>query len=352
MSGTSLDGVDIALCEIDAHTCRLVAYEEYPFDMALKEEILEAVSGLVSLQKVGELHARLGMLFAQKVQQFLQTQHINAKDVNAIGLHGQTLWHEPNGAFPFSMQLGDASRVVAKTGITTITDFRNADIALGGQGAPFAPAFHQFLFSELGQNMAVLNIGGMANITLLGENLQGWDTGCGNVLLDYNIQNAEGKSYDKNGTFARSGKINEELLEKMLRDPYFAKLPPKSTGREYFNASWLESFLPIFHTTNAADMQRTLLELTAQSIANDIKRNHIKQLILCGGGAKNSFLVERLEALCSCELKSSEEFGVPSDALEAMAFAWFAKKRIKREAVELSSITGASKDTILGAIYG
>ncbi len=346
-----MDGVDIALCEIDAASCRLVAFEEYPFPSALKEEIVSTISGVTTLQNIGALHASLGELFAQRVEQFLHTHQINAKDVNAIGLHGQTLWHEPDGVSPFSMQLGDANRVAAKTGITTITDFRNADIANGGQGAPFAPAFHQFLFSSLGENVAVLNIGGMANLTLLGEDLRGWDTGCGNVLLDYNIQNAEGKSYDADGAFARSGVINAELLEKMLSDPYFSKTPPKSTGREHFNASWLESLLPIFHTTNAADMQRTLLELTAQSIANDVKRHHVKELILCGGGAKNGFLVERLEQLCGCSVKRSEEYGVPSDALEAMAFAWFAYKRIKCEAVELSTVTGAKANTILGAIY-
>jgi len=351
MSGTSMDGIDIALCEIDAHSCTLLAYEEYPFDIALKEEILEAISGVVSLQKVGELHVRLGRLFAQRIAEFLLSQRINAKDIEAIGLHGQTLWHEPNAAYPFSLQLGDATVVVAKTEIKTVTDFRSADIANGGQGAPFAPAFHQFLFSSLKQNTAVLNIGGMANLTLLGENLRGWDTGCGNVLLDYNIQNAQGKSYDADGAFARSGEINAELLEKMLADPYFSKMPPKSTGREYFNASWLESLLPIFHTINAADIQRTLLELTAKSIADDVKRHNIAELILCGGGAKNGFLVERLEQLCGCSVKRSEAYGVPSDAIEAMAFAWFAKKRIKCEAVALSSVTGAKKDTILGALY-
>lgn len=351
MSGTSMDGIDIALCEIDAVSCKLVAFEEYLFPSALKEEIVNAISGVTTLQNVGALHASLGELFAQRLEQFLHTHQINAKDVNAIGLHGQTLWHEPHGKFPFSMQFGDANRVVSRTGITTVTDFRNADIAKGGQGAPFAPAFHQFLFSSLGENAAVLNIGGMANLTLLGQNLRGWDTGCGNVLLDYNIQNATGESYDKDGAFARSGAINAELLEKMLGDPYFSKMPPKSTGREYFNASWLESKLPLFHTTNAADMQRTLLELTAQSIASDVKCHHVQELILCGGGAKNGFLVERLEALCGCGVKRSEVYGVPSDALEAMAFAWFAYKRIKGEAVELANVTGAKSNTILGAIY-
>ena len=352
MSGTSMDGIDVALCEIDTQMCKLMAFEEYPFDAELKEEILNAISGVTRLQNVGSLHAKLGELFADKTRQFLHARHINAKEVNAIGLHGQTLWHAPHAPHPFSMQLGDASKVVAKTGITTITDFRGADIAQGGEGAPFAPAFHKFLFGASEKKRAVLNIGGMANLTLLGEKLEGWDTGCGNVLLDANIQNALGKSYDADGAFARSGNINAELLEKLLGDEYFAKTPPKSTGREYFNQSWLSSYLPIFNTIEAADMQRTLLELTAQSVANDLKRHKIDELIVCGGGAKNGFLMERLETLCDCEVKRGEAYGVQSDALEAMAFAWFAYKRLKREAVELSSVTGAKTNSLLGAIYG
>jgi anhydro-N-acetylmuramic acid kinase len=352
MSGTSMDGIDVALCDINDTNCSLLAFEEYPFPSALKEEILSLISGVVTLQRVGELHAQLGELFTEKVQQFLHTHQINAKEINAIGLHGQTLWHAPHAKHPFSMQLGDANKLVAKTGITTITDFRNADIAQGGEGAPFAPAFHKFLFGNTSSRVAVLNIGGMANLTILGEKIEGWDTGCGNVLLDANIENALGKSYDADGAFARSGNINAELLEKLLGDDYFAKMPPKSTGREYFNQSWLSGYLPIFSTIEAADMQRTLLELTAKSIANDLKRHKIDELIVCGGGAKNGFLMERLEMLCNCEVKRSEAYGVQSDALEAMAFAWFAYKRLKREAVELSSVTGAKTNSLLGAIYG
>jgi anhydro-N-acetylmuramic acid kinase len=352
MSGTSMDGIDIALCEINANSCKLLAYEEYPFPPRLKEEILELIGGLVSLKKVGEVHIRLGELFGDKVWQFLHAHKINPSDVNAIGLHGQTLWHEPYSEHPFSMQLGDANRMVARTGIQTVTDFRNMDIANGGQGAPFAPAFHQFLFSRLEGKVGVLNIGGMANLSILGEKLEGWDTGCGNVLLDMWIQKTHEKPYDKDGEFARSGEVDEDLLNKMLHDDYFKKTPPKSTGREYFNESWLASFMPIFNTIEDADIQRTLLELTAKSIANDVNTRELSQIIVCGGGAKNAFLMQRLQELCNCKVKHSQEYGVNADALEAMAFAWFAYKRIKEEVVELRSVTGAKKDSILGAIYG
>jgi len=352
MSGTSMDGIDIALCEITAEACKLLAYEEYRFPTKLKEEILELIGGLTSLQAIGTLHNKLGTLFADKVTQFLHSNKIDSKTINAIGLHGQTLWHEPNAEYPFSMQLGDANIMVARTGIKTITDFRNADIANGGQGAPFAPAFHKFLFSNLEGRVGVLNIGGMANLSILGEKLQGWDTGCGNVLLDMWMQKTQGKAYDRDGEFAKSGKVEADLLAKMLSDEYFTKLPPKSTGREYFNENWLGGFLPIFNTIDEQDIQRTLLELTAKSIAKDVNASRLSQLILCGGGAKNAFLVQRLQALCSCEVKHSEEFGVNSDALEAMAFAWFAYKRGNGEVVELSSASGAKKESVLGAVYG
>ncbi|QSZ40694.1 anhydro-N-acetylmuramic acid kinase [Sulfurimonas aquatica] len=352
MSGTSLDGVDIALCDIDKSSCKLLAFEEYPFPKTLKEEVLSIINGVVTLKELGTLDAKLGELYSETLSQFLRSQKLNTKDINAIGLHGQTLWHEPHSKHPFSMQLGDANRVVAKTGIKTVADFRRMDIANGGEGAPFAPAFHKFLFEKLEGNIAVLNIGGMANITLLGSTLRGWDTGCGNVLLDMWMSKTQEKSYDKNGEFAQGGKVISELLEDMLNDEYFKKEPPKSTGREYFNESWFAKFLPIFNAYKDRDIMRTLLELTAKTVANDLNKTDATKLILCGGGTRNGFLVKRLSELCSCEINRSEEFGVSSDALEAMAFAWLAYKRINNEVVELSSVTGSKKDSQLGAIYG
>lgn len=352
MSGTSLDGVDVTLCEVDGNSCKLLYSHEFTFPQELKAEVLNAISTSVTLKTLGSLDHKLGQLFANSVNEFLKTYKINAKDINAIGLHGQTLWHEPQSDTPFSMQLGDANIVAAKTSIKTVADFRRMDMANGGEGAPFAPAFHQFVFSRIEGNIAVVNIGGMANITLLGKNLRGWDIGCGNVLLDMWITQTQGKAYDKDGDFARSGTINEELLNSMLQDAYFLKTPPKSTGREYFNDTWLANFLPLFQTIKDEDIQATLLELTARTIADSMKNSSIETLILCGGGAKNGYLVERLEELCDANVKRSDDYGVSSDALESMAFAWLAYKRIQGEAVDLKSVTGASKNSQLGAIYG
>lgn len=352
MSGTSLDGVDIALCEINDSSCTLLHASEYPFTKELKADVLEAITHPITLQAVGTLDYQLGKLFADSIDAFLLAFHINKDDVKAIGLHGQTLWHQPSGETPFSLQLGNANLVATQTGITTVSDFRQMDIANGGEGAPFAPAFHQFLFSDLKEKVAVLNIGGMANITLLGEKVKGWDSGCGNVLLDYWMGQTQLKPYDKDGEFARSGKLNKELLEDILRDDYFKRSAPKSTGREHFNGVWLEEKLTHFSHLSEQDVQRTLLELTVQSISNDLKNTNITKLIVCGGGAKNSFLMQRLQALNSCKIQESDTLGVSADALEAMAFAWFACQRINKEAVDLCSITGAKKPSQLGAIYG
>ncbi|WP_321777292.1 anhydro-N-acetylmuramic acid kinase [Sulfurimonas sp.] len=350
MSGTSLDGVDVTLCEIDESNCKLISSLEFPFDAELKEEILNVINSSTTLEQIGTLDNKLGHLFADAINTFLQKQNIDAKSIDAIGLHGQTLWHKPNGDNPFSMQLGCPNVVNAQTNIKVVADFRRMDIANGGQGAPFAPAFHQFIFKE--KESAVLNIGGMANITILGENLRGWDTGCGNVLMDMWIQKCKNIPFDKDGKFAKSGSIDANLLDAMIRDIYFTKLPPKSTGREYFNDTWLANYLPIFQTLKDEDIQRTLLELTALSIANDVKNNSIKSLIVCGGGVKNAFLMQRLQELCKVKVASTDEVGVSSEFMESMAFAWLAYKRIHNQEVNLSCVTGAKKDSILGGIYG
>ena len=352
MSGTSLDGIDIVLCKINTTSCSLIHSFEYPFSHTLKEEILYVIHNEISLQQIGELDHKLGLLYAESIHQFLKYFHLQAEDIIAIGLHGQTLWHAPESPFPFSMQLGDPNIVAAHTGIQTISDFRRMDIANGGQGAPFAPAFHQFIFQNLGKNVAVVNIGGMANITLLKKQLQGWDSGCGNVLLDSWMMQTQGKAYDKDGNFAKSGTLHEPLLHTLLEDDYFFQAAPKSTGREYFNDAWLQKKLTAFQNISDADIQRTLLELTAKSIANDLNKTPTQKCILCGGGAKNSFLRQRLQTLTKAEIIISDTLGVSSDFLEAMAFAWFAYKRIHNEPIDLCSVTGAKYASLLGGIYG
>ena len=352
MSGTSLDGIDVVLCEIDSAKCDLLHSYEYSFDQELKTEILDMINGTTSLREVGIIDNKLGSLFADSINDFISRYNLESKNIKAIGLHGQTLWHEPLGEYTFSMQLGDANLVSARTALTVVSDFRRMDMANGGQGAPLAPAFHQEVFRSLDKKTAVLNIGGMANITVLGDNLKGWDTGCGNVLMDYWSSVCKGDSYDKDALFALSGEVNEKLLERFLEDEYFSKLPPKSTGREYFNPAWLSIHMPIFQTLKDEDIQRTLLELTAQSIANDINKIDTDLLIVCGGGVKNPLLMQRLKELCKMEVKVSDELGVSSEFMEAMAFAWLAKKRIHNEVVKLKDVTGAKKDSVLGGIYG
>jgi len=354
MSGTSLDGIDLALCKIDSTKCELLHSYEHPFSTPLKEEILEIIHSTTTLKKIGELDMKLGLHYVEAIEEFFSStlQGYTSADIEAIGLHGQTLWHEPHSEYPFSMQLGSASVVRSKSGIKVVNDFRSIDVANGGEGAPFAPAFHKFLFGDMQRNVGVLNIGGMANITLLHQTqLLGWDSGCGNVLLDMHISKSQNLPYDRDGTFAKSGNVIEELLRVMLADEYFTKEPPKSTGREYFNASWLKKKLKGFKNLKSEDIQRTLLELSAKSIANDLKTTEVELLIVCGGGSKNSFLMQRLQELTQIEVQKSDTFGVSSDFLEAMAFAWLAHKRIVKEVVELSSVTGAKKNSILGALY-
>ena len=351
MSGTSLDGVDVVLCEIDAHSCDLIYSLEYPIPMEVKADILTIIESKNSVEHVGQIDHRLGVLFTQAVGALLIRENLDAASINAIGLHGQTLWHQPDGELPFSMQLGDPNILAAKTGIPVVADFRRKDIALGGQGAPFAPAFHEFIFRNINSRLSVVNIGGMANITVLphsdNDKLIGYDTGCGNVLLDQWNAEHQGTPYDKDGAWARSGKVDYTLLDAMMSDAYFSLDYPKSTGREKFNAEWLQSYLR-GKTHAPEDVQRTLVELTALTITNEVLQFNSDITLLCGGGAKNSFLVERIKALMT-----NVEVGIAqhTDEIEAMTFAWLAYKRLHEEAVNLKDVTGASENTVLGGVY-
>ena len=351
MSGTSLDGVDVVLCELDATGCVLVSSLEYPISLEFKSDILTMIEGKSSLEEVGKIDHRLGLLFTQAVGALLIRENIDANSITAIGLHGQTVWHQPQGAYPFSMQLGDPNILAAETGIAVVADFRRKDVALGGQGAPFAPAFHEFLFGDVEASVSVVNIGGMANITVLAntvnDRLIGYDTGCGNVLMDMWIAEHQGSSYDKDGEWARTGSVDYALLDAMMSDDYFEQPYPKSTGREKFNKAWLQGYLS-GKTHNPEDVQRTLLELTAMSISNEVLRFNRDVVLLCGGGAKNSFLVERIKALMpNVEVAIAQN----ADMIEAMTFAWLAYKRVHKEEVNLKDVTGASDNAVLGGLY-
>lgn len=347
MSGTSLDGVDVVLCEIDASDCTLISSLEFPIPLELKSDILTIIESKSTLEAIGEIDHRLGLLFTQAVGALLIRENIDPGSIKAIGSHGQTLWHTPTGDYPFSMQLGDPNILAAKTGISVVADFRRKDVALGGQGAPFAPAFHDFIFSNINSSLSIVNIGGMANITVLGEKLIGYDTGCGNVLLDMWIAEHQGHSYDKDGEWARTGTVNYSLLDRMICDDFFQESYPKSTGREKFNKAWLQGYLS-GHTHNPEDIQRTLLELTAMSISNEVLRFNKDIVLLCGGGAKNSFLVERIKALMP---NVEVAIATNADQIEAMTFAWLAYKRVNNEVVNLKDVTGARENAVLGGIY-
>lgn len=352
MSGTSMDGVDVVICPVGADGIELAASLEYPFENSLKEEILAVIGGTASLSKMGEIDHRLGHLFADAVLALIAKYDLDTERIEAIGLHGQTLWHAPDSKMPFTMQLGDPNIVTTRTGVKVVADFRRKDMALGGQGAPFAPAFHHFLFHNLAQRCAIVNIGGMANITLIGDQLTGYDTGPGNVLIDGWVNKHKSLPYDKDGQWAASGTIDRSLLERLLDDLYFKKSAPKSTGREYFNSGWLESKLQPFSHLDPQDIQATISELTVRSIADEVMKFEPELLLVCGGGVRNSFLMERLQrCLPSVEVASTDAYGVSSDNMEAMAFAWLAYKRLHKESVELKTVTGADTNGILGGIY-
>ncbi len=353
MSGTSLDGVDVVLCAIDKSSCDLLASYEHPFPETLKEEILHVITSTVTLKQIGELDHKLGELFAEAVNLLIDKEDIDRKSITAIGSHGQTLWHQPEGAYSFSLQLGDPNIIAARTGVKVVADFRRKDMALGGSGAPFAPAFHRFLLGKNDVPLCVVNIGGIANITLLGEELIGYDTGPGNMLMDMWIAKHKGIGYDRDGNWAREGEVNYPLLESMMEDAYFGMAYPKSTGREKFNPEWVESvqrsaFSVQKDFIKPEDVQRTLLELTALSLSNEVLKFNPDMLLLCGGGAKNGFLVERIAALMP-----NVQVGVmeQADSLEAMMMAWLAYKRLHNEHVDLKEVTGASQNSILGGVY-
>jgi len=355
MSGTSLDGIDIALCDISEKGIQTLHAKEYPYDSHIKQEVLIAIANPISLEFIGTLNHKLALMYSNALQEFLTEFNIDPKDVTAIGLHGQTIWHSPNNPYPFSMQLGDGALVAKNLQIDVVNDFRSGDIANGGQGAPIAPVFHQAVFQKDSKDKqtAVLNLGGIANITILNDSFIGYDVKVANILCDYWIQKNQNIAFDKDGSWAREGKVNSELLQVLLSDPYFKQLPPKSTGREYFNASWLENQLESFPTIQAIDIQATLLEFTVIPIIQALKDQNIKRLIVCGGGAHNGYLMQKLSnKLDNVEVIKSDGVGIDSTYLEAIAFAWLAYKRVNNQAINLQTITGAKRPSILGAIHG
>ena len=353
MSGTSLDGLDIALVDL-ADEPRLLAAHYTPMPADLGRQLLElcssghdeiARSALAEQQWVG--------LVAQAIHQLLQREQLAPQQIRAIGSHGQTVRHEPQRGF--TVQIGNPALLAELTGITVVGDFRRRDVAAGGQGAPLVPAFHQALFSSERQR-AILNVGGFSNLTLLApqQPVRGFDCGPGNVLLDAWIRRQHGEAFDRDGAWAASGTPHPQLLQKLLADDYFSLRGPKSTGRERFNLDWLLAQLATLAPIAAEDVQASLLELTAGSIAAALRANlpTAEELLVCGGGAHNRRLMQRLaELLPGCLVESTDSRGLPADWIEAMAFAWLAHCCLDGQPANCPEVTGARGPRILGAIY-
>lgn len=361
MSGTSLDGIDIALVKINSDThFEFVTAETISYPAQLHDKLYSIITQTsCSLKQYGQLDMELGQFIAEQVNLFLIKQNLTATQINAIGNHGQTIYHLPDDQFAFSLQIGNNNTISELTRITTVGDFRQRDIAAGGQGAPLVPAFHQHLFSSSQQNRVILNIGGISNITYLPKDTQstvrGFDTGPGNGLSDIWIQRHKSKPYDKNGDWAASGQCHTLLLKNMLQDPYFQQAIPKSTGREHFNLSWIDNHLALLTDKVAAeDVQATLIELTAQSISRDIDRYcpECDTIYICGGGAHNPVLVGRISALNTHRnITTTDSLGLNADWVEASAFAWLAYRTRHGLNGNLPSVTGAKKAVPLGAVY-
>lgn len=354
MSGTSLDGLDICLVSID-HTIQLLDSQFLEFPAELRSELLSLCQPCKNeLTRLSIAEQEWARLASSGIKQILQRQAISPAAIAAIGSHGQTIRHHPE--LGFSVQIGAPALLAELTGIRVISHFRQRDLAAGGQGAPLVPAFHHWLFAASGQASAIVNIGGFSNISFIlpDEPVSGFDCGPGNVLLDAWVQKNLGVQYDSNGDWARSGTVNQTLLDSFLQQPYFRISGPKSTGRELFNLSWLEQQLIAYPACPAEDVQATLAELTAICISQSVPEQGkaLHQLAVCGGGARNSHLLERLAHLLpGLKVVTTDQLGVPADWMEAMAFAWLAHCCLKGVASNRPEVTGARGLRILGAVY-
>lgn len=358
-----MDAVDSALVEITGAHIRLLRYHEtkYPPWLLAELESLITPGALVSVATIGSLHVTIGRVFATAVRELLELTGMAAHDVLALGSHGQTVVHSPNSNPSFTLQLGDPSAIAYGTGIKTVADFRAKDLAAGGQGAPLVPIFHQTFFSSAGLSTAIVNIGGIANVSLISEDettpVRAFDTGPGNTLLDAWTRRHLGHQYDEGGAWAASGKPDEALLQALVADPYFDAPAPKSTGREYFNLEWLDTIIARDSTLRAVsptDVQATLLLLTVMTIQMAIRRYlpACGRVLVCGGGAKNGALMHGLAHRFGIgTVSSTEEHGLAPEAVEAVAFAWLAHCRLDNKPGNLPYATGAKSAVILGGIY-
>ncbi len=358
MSGTSMDGIDAVLADFTADRCRVHGQHHQPYHPETLADLKRMVLSPreAGLADVAALDARIAVDFSRAASTLLQGCDIHPSRVTAIGSHGQTVLHSPLSNPAFTVQLGDPAIIAARTGIPVIGHFRQGDLAEGGQGAPLVPAFHAFAFGQPPGRRAILNIGGIANLTLLSPigAEKGFDTGPGNTLLDGWCQDRRGEPFDRDGAWAASGRVVDRLLAAMLQEPYFDRMPPKSTGIDVFNRGWLGRYLGI-HAAEAdpADIQATLAELTAATIAEALRRlGPVAELIACGGGTYNRDLLARLgRRLPGCQIATSDDWGIPPNLVEAAAFAWMARERLASRPSNVPCATGARCGVSLGGIY-
>lgn len=355
MSGTSVDGIDAVLLDVTApDTPALIAHRTQAFPEDLRQNIIRlSTPGENEIDLAGSVHTELGELYAEIANALIR----GAGDarITVIGCHGQTVRHRPDQKHPFTLQLGNGAVIAQRTGITTVSDFRSADIALGGQGAPFAPFFHSRVFSAPGKTRAIVNLGGIANVTILPAEIDnpviGFDTGPANALMDGWVQQHLGDHFDKDGAWGKSGNLNQPLLDQLLTDPYFKKSAPKSTGKELFNLNWVEQQIEqVDPSIPAVDVQRTLGELTAMSLVMQLPED-LEGVYLCGGGARNPWLHSLIEKHTQAPVATTEALGFPPQWIEAAAFAWMAALTLRKKTCTLPSVTGASGSTIAGAVY-
>jgi anhydro-N-acetylmuramic acid kinase len=357
MSGTSMDGIDAALVRFGRRRVEVVATHERPYADTLRRALREAVATPVDqpIENIGALDRQVGECFRDAAVELLAGSGLAARDVSAIGSHGQTVRHQPDGLRPYTLQIGDPDLIARGTGITTVADFRSADIAAGGHGAPLVPPFHDWLFGRGESGRVILNIGGIANITILEKGdapVRGFDTGPGNTLLDQWSLRHRGEPYDRDGAWAATGTTDPDLLARLLAYAYFRLEPPKSTGVEEFNLAWLAHF--DVESLPTADVQATLAELSARTIADDIARHApgTREVFVCGGGAHNLDLMERLRRnLPEIVVATTAVAGLDPDWVEAVAFAWLARRTMNGETGNLPSVTGASRKVVLGTIH-
>ena len=360
ISGTSADGIDAALVRFDGdatHARPELAFgRTYPWDPALRARLVELGqrTAMLTLDEVGELDVRIGRAFAQAAKAAIEASGVATADIAAIGSHGQTLRHRAQGEIPFTLQLGDPSTIAERCGVRVVADFRRRDVAAGGHGAPLVPAFHAATLHSDAEDRAALNLGGIANFTLMpaSASVRGFDTGPANGLMDAWCLRHSGQAYDTGGGFAAQGRIDEALLARLLDEPWFALPPPKSTGRDQFHLAWMESKLR--GDEAPADVQATLLALSVRTIADALRaaQPHTQRVIACGGGVHNPLLMAALAAaMPGSVVESSAMHGLDPDFVEAMAFAWLARETLAGRPGNLPAVTGAAGPRVLGAIY-